>query len=369
MYKITIILVISLTLLVTFSCAENNNNTEEERSLIEQNEDDSNPTEVGTSRIRHHGLLPLYGGSALLGFGGLHALAILYAIKVKIIVVAFVIALSIYYYSKIYLAKGCHHPEVIRDTNPYESFSSHGPSGYSNSLPSDFSYSGPDPYSAYSNIHPDISSIDHLHHHATGFDDAHPSSFENDPHHDHDPNHDHEVISDSYPAGSEPGASAQPSTAAAAAANAASAEQAKVSRRIYNQMRQFGNPMFDNINWAEIAFQFLGVDSDGCRRRFTCELDFRVKGNPFTRFVFSMVSPKYFNKYRDLSKAAIKPTSFSDCARMHRECKEAEKYDQPEEEIEEVTEPVTEPFSGLNEESDRQIHEPLGRLIIRRSEK
>lgn len=355
MFKLTIILVISVTLLVTFASAENHNSTEEERSLGEQNEEDSNSTEVGTSRIRHHQLLPFYGGSALLGFGGLHALAILYAIKVKIIVVAFIIALGIYYYSKIYLAKGCH-TEVIRDTNPYESFSSHGPSGYSNSLPSDFSYSGPDPYSAYAHIHPDITSIDHLHHHATGFEDAHPSSFE----------HDHDAVPDSYSAGSEPGVSATPGTAAAAAANAASAEQAKASRRIYDQMRQFGNPMFDNINWAEIAFQFLGVDSDGCRRRFTCELDFRVKGSPFTRFVFSMVSPKYFNKYRDLSKDAVKPTSFSDCARMHRECKEAEKYDQPEEDIEEVTEPAE---NGLNEESDRQIHEPLGRLIIRRSEK
>lgn len=347
---------ISLTLLVTFAIAENNNNTEP--NLIERNEDDSNSTDVGTSRLRHHALLPFYGGSALLGFGGLHALAILYAIKVKIIVVAVVIALSIYYYSKIYLAKGCH-SEIIRDTNPYESFSDHGVSGYSNSLPPDFSYSGPDPYSAYSNIHPDISSAD-LHHHATGFEDAHPSSFE------HDPHHDHETIHDSYPAGSEPGISATPGPSGAPAADAASAEQVKLSRRIFNQMRQFGNPAFDNINWAEIAFQFLGVDSDGCRRRFTCELDYRVKGSPFTRFVFSMVSPKYFNKYRDLSKDADKPTSFADCARLHRECKEAEKYDRPEEEIEEVTEPVE---NGLNEESERQLLEPLGRLIIRRSEK
>lgn len=363
MFKLSIALVISLTLLVSFTSGENSTSTEEERSLIEQNDDESSSTDVGTSRIRHHHLLPFYGGSALLGFGGLHALAVLYAIKVKIIVVAAVIALSIYYYSKIYLAKSCHHAEIIRDTNPYESFSSHGPTGYSNSLPSDFSYNGPDPYSAYSHIHPDISSIEHLHHHASGFDDVHPSSFDHD-HHEHE----HDSIPDSFTAGSDPGVSTAQnaqSTAAAAAANAAAAEQTKMTRRIYDQMRQFGNPMFDNINWAEIAFQFLGVDSDGCRRRFTCELDFRMKGSPFTRFVFSMVSPKYFNKYRDLSKDADKPTSFSDCARIHRECKEAEKYDQPEEDVEEVTEPAE---NGLNEESDRQMHEPLGRLIIRRSE-
>lgn len=367
MFKLTIIIVISLSVLVTITNASNSNSTEEERSLVEENEDDSNSTDVGTSRIRHGHLLPFYGGSALLGFGGLHALAILYAIKVKVIIVAFIIALGIYYYAKIYLAKGCH-SEVIRDTNPYESFSSHGPSGYSNSLPSDFSYSGPDPYSAYANIHPDISSIEHLHHHATGFDGGHPSSFDHD--HDHDHQHDHEAAPDSYGAGSEPGvvgSSGGPPTGGIPSAQAgAAADKAQQTRRIYNQMRQLGNPMFDNINWAEIAFQFLGVDSDGCRRRFTCELDFRVKGSPFTRFVFSMVSPKFFNKYRDLSKDADKPTSFSDCARIHRECKEAAKYDQPDEDVEEVTEPAE---NGLNEENDRQIHEPLGRLIIRRSEK
>jgi len=359
MFKFTIISVLSLTLLVAFASAENSNHTEEERGLVEQNTDDS--TDVGTSRIRHH-LLPFYGG--ILGLGGLNAIAVLYAIKVKIIIVAFIIALSIYYYSKIILGKKCHE-EIIRDTNPYESFSSHGPSGYSNSLSSDFGYSGPDPYSAYSHIHPDISSIEHLHHHASGFDDGHAPSFDHD-HHDHD----HEAIPDSFGAGSQPGVSAisptsGPSGAAAAGATAAT-EHARTTRRIYNQMRQFGNPMFDNINWAEIAFQFLGVDSDGCRRRFTCELDFRVKGSPFTRFVFSMVSPKYFNKYRDLSKGATTPTSFADCARIHRECEEAEKYN-PEEQVEEVTEPVENDLK--EEESDRQMHEPLGRLIIRRSEK
>lgn len=356
MFKLTIVSVITFILLVVYASAENNSTSAEARELVEQNVDESNSTDVGTSRVRHHGLLPLYGGSALLGFGGLHALAVLYAIKVKIIVVAVIIAVSIYFYSKIYLAKSCFHNEVIRDTPPYESIS-----GYSNSIPPDFSYSGPDPYSAYSHVHPDISSIEHLHHHATGFDDVHPTSF------DHDHSYEHDAIPDSFTAGSEPGVSAtQGSTAAAAAANAAASEQGRMANQIYDQMRQFGNPMFDNINWAEIAFQFLGVDSDGCRRRFTCELDFRVKGSPFTRFVFSMVSPKYFNKYRDLSKDAIKPTSFADCARIHRECKEAEKYDQPQEDVEEVTEPIE---NSLNEESERQLHEPLGRLIIRRSEK
>lgn len=43
------------------------------------------------------------------------------------------------------------------------------------------------------------------------------------------------------------------------------------------------------MDWGELAFQFLGVDTVGCRRRFVCELDFRAKGNPMTRMVYGLV--------------------------------------------------------------------------------
>lgn len=120
-------------------------------------------------------------------------------------------------------------------------FSSHGPSGYSNGPPPDFSFSGPDPYGAYSNIHPDISPIEHLHHHASGFGDSHPdiSSFDHDHHHDHhEHEHEHDSIPDSFVEGSEPGGQT-------AQAGSPSAEQSKMTRRVYNQMRQLGNPLFD----------------------------------------------------------------------------------------------------------------------------
>lgn len=46
---------------------------------------------------------------------------------------------------------------------------------------------------------------------------------------------------------------------------------------------------FSMMNWGELAFNFLGVDTDGCRRRFVCELDMRVKQNMMTRMLYSLV--------------------------------------------------------------------------------
>lgn len=76
-----------------------------------------------------------------------------------------------------------------------------------------------------------------------------------------------------------------------------------------NQMRQFTNPVFVkyrntrvvtlyhilkfvlyfSINFAEMTFQLLGIESDDCRRRFTCEFYFRVKESPLSRYVFSVI--------------------------------------------------------------------------------
>lgn len=49
------------------------------------------------------------------GFGGLNALAILFAIKFKIIIVAAVVAISVYYYTKLVAAKKCGANEHYRD--------------------------------------------------------------------------------------------------------------------------------------------------------------------------------------------------------------------------------------------------------------
>lgn len=47
--------------------------------------------------------------------------------------------------------------------------------------------------------------------------------------------------------------------------------------------------LFSFIDIGELAFRFLGVDTDGCRRRFVCELDFRARSNPITRLAFTFI--------------------------------------------------------------------------------
>lgn len=69
-----------------------------------------------------------------------------------------------------------------------------------------------------------------------------------------------------------------------------------------------------------MAFQLLGVDSDDCRRKFTCQLDFRVKEIPFSSYIFDSDSPKFLNKYRELAEDVNKATIFSDCALFYQEC-------------------------------------------------
>jgi hypothetical protein len=37
----------------------------------------------------------------------------------------------------------------------------------------------------------------------------------------------------------------------------------------------------------ELVFGFLGVESQACRKRFVCEMEFKTKRNPFTIFAFT----------------------------------------------------------------------------------
>lgn len=119
--------------------------------------------------------------------------------------------------------------------------------------------------------------------------------------------------------------------------------------------------LLNRINWGEIAFQFLGVDTMGCRKRFVCEFDFRAARNPFTRMAYTLIgyvqsiivfiwivaerfrinfSKNFFDKYRDLSSDAPKATKFTDCARMYRECAAAEEYNDADDAELEAVKPV-----------------------------
>lgn len=58
------------------------------------------------------------------GFGGLNALAVLFAIKFKLLVVASIIAFTVYYYSKWNVAKKCRDHHGYREGAVYPAESS-----------------------------------------------------------------------------------------------------------------------------------------------------------------------------------------------------------------------------------------------------
>lgn len=64
MFEFKILLLLAVALSVTITNAQKYDETKEEGVFVDQNEDISNSTDVGTSRVKHHHL-PLYGGTAL----------------------------------------------------------------------------------------------------------------------------------------------------------------------------------------------------------------------------------------------------------------------------------------------------------------
>ncbi|XP_055319807.1 uncharacterized protein LOC129577201 [Sitodiplosis mosellana] len=318
-----------------------------------------------SSKFFPFGLLPFH---ALWGFGGLHALAILFAIKFKIIIVASIVAFGVYYYTKFVAAKKCHgdhyregaiHP--IHDTtyggstffsSPITSYSS------PNDILSHISY---DPYSGYhdSTIHSDIPSYAYDHHHEHDFHDHH-----------HDENHSHDFdhfghFQDQSPQGvSSPGSDAPPSPSSSASPSDSPAMSPTYRRVGKHRRRRAVKPQVDFIDIGELAFRFLGVDTDGCRKRFVCELDFRAQTNPITRLAFSFIGRNFFERYRVLDENVAKPQKFSECAKVFNDCEDAEKYNEAEDDdsdddnVEKNEEKVEE--STQNEESTEKSDASIG---------
>lgn len=53
------------------------------------------------------------------GFGGFHALAVLFVVKFKFILIAAIVAFSVYYYTKLVAAKKCESHDHLRDDTTY----------------------------------------------------------------------------------------------------------------------------------------------------------------------------------------------------------------------------------------------------------
>lgn len=100
---------------------------------------------------------------------------------------------------------------------------------------------------------------------------------------------------------------------------------------------------------GELAFQFLGVRTVGCKKRFVCEFDFRARANPITRMMYSLVGRNFFQQYRQLEENVSKPETFEDCAKIFDECEDAEKYNQTEDEDDEEDEEKEEEIADSTE--------------------
>lgn len=245
--------------------------------------------------------------SALFQLGGpLKALSVFITIKIKIILLLLFVAGSIFYGFKIWqgTALGCPEP-IIQESHsdhilPYSSYAGDHSSiisSYPGGPPTGSGLSGLSGLSGYSGpsypSYPDSG-------HYTGYSNT-PSSYSS--------------ASAAVPSDS---TYSNPPPSASDSSGQNSAGYPYSNRRTSKQKRsapEETNAIDSNdaaVNFTELIFQFLGVDSLDCKKRFVCELEFR---NPFMGFAINYISDRY-----KPSKDQPKPKSFTDCAKLNPNC-------------------------------------------------
>lgn len=248
------------------------------------------------------------------------ALSVFVTVKIKIVLLLLFIGGGIFYGLKIWqgTALGCPEPiiqEIVKNHHdihdtilPYHGHISHdeissypGPSSYGNGFdlsgvysntPSSSSYSGP------SYLPPSSSG------------GASPTSYSG-------------------------GSYLPPSDSYAAAPPSASDGSGSYSKRKSSTGRQISEE--SQTIFSDLIFRFLGVNTDECRRRFVCELEFR---NPFLGYATRYIGQVYFHplhrivnnsliinrvelfkEYVTPKNAKSSPKKFADCGKLYSECK------------------------------------------------
>lgn len=84
-------------------------------------------------------------------------------------------------------------------------------------------------------------------------------------------------------------------------------------------------------------FNFLGLDTTACRRRFICEMEFKSRLNPLTAMAFRIIGRSFFAKYTNDQNPFRKAQNFGECAAVNAECVFIENNEDL------VPEPTTEP--------------------------
>lgn len=78
-------------------------------------------------------------------------------------------------------------------------------------------------------------------------------------------------------------------------------------------------------------FNFLGVNSKACRRRFLCEMEHRSNRDPLTAMAFRIVGRGMFGPYLNGYNGNPKANSFLECAKVNPDCTVIEEEDDTEE--------------------------------------
>lgn len=69
------------------------------------------------------------------------------------------------------------------------------------------------------------------------------------------------------------------------------------------------------LDFSELAFTLLGVDSKECRKRFICEMSVNYRRNPILGSAYKMISRQFFPSYIDNESKSLK-----ECAVKHSAC-------------------------------------------------
>ncbi|XP_011196770.1 uncharacterized protein LOC105221454 [Zeugodacus cucurbitae] len=270
------ILLLVLTVVVYFAIVHGENSLQSEKSQVLQRSHNTDLQFEARTRKHHHHHKLWY-------LWGWHALAIAYWVKVKLIVVGFFVGSAIFVALRYAWPHKCStgivhdSPSIVYDHPPPAFANDHVPYSLDHSPHFDQSFSNSDtvdPYSAYAGSYSeDIT--------ATA-----------------------EVVSPTAPNTHRVG-------------RRSVSHATKVKRR--QQQPESLWKTEDRI--AELMFDFLGLDSMACRRRFICEMEFRSRLNPLSGMAFRILGRGLFEKYMNVRNKLGRAQSFAECTTVNPQCK------------------------------------------------
>ncbi|XP_067633040.1 uncharacterized protein [Eurosta solidaginis] len=268
LWLFVVILIVYFTLVFSDDSLEFKQNRAIQRRAITDLEDEAR------TRKHRHKLWYLWGW---------HALAIAYWVKVKLIIVGFFVGSAVFVALRYGWPSKCtaglvhDTPTIVYDHPPQTFAHDHVPYSFDHSPNFDHSFgssSSIDPYSAYAGLYSDdITATEE-------FAPSGPST--------------HRIKRQSL----------------RQTKNSPSAQQG-----LQNVV-----PIKTEERIADLMFEFLGLDSFACRRRFICEMEFRARLNSLSSMAFRIVGRIFFEKYTNARNEFGQAHSFAECAAVNSDC-------------------------------------------------